>query len=638
MLVYFEKHVWFRILALTCCLIISNCTIAQTAIDTLVLRNKQEYPINDYLQWLKTDQPIIPAEAFHMLQGGRGQRLAPEHAINSGFTNFYFWMTFTLRNNSASDEKLFYAFNNPSLHDIEIYKLSDTGFTNIAVMGSARPFHTRAYAYHDFVLPINVPAERSVTYLIMAERRGEIFSSKPELMSENYFRGKEQKLYTVFGIVLGILIFNIIINFFLGISLKNNIHFLYALYVCAVLCWFFTSLGLDFRYLFPRRPFLVPISQPVIGGVTMILMAQLAIVFLQLRHSTSKAYLFLNLAKWLLIVSVPAKVIIYIWFNHIHPLKLLSSNVYLIAISGVAIGMIWAAIAQIRKGFKPAWFYLAAIAYLAFSIFKTCLIILGSHDISSLISPPTNIQQGIIIETIIIFIGIIYRYNLFKKEREELQSRLADQKIEMMHRIVAAQEEERKRLAQDLHDDVGATLSTLLLHITNMPETKEWQTPFARQYCERSITISQKALSDLRHISHDLVPKDFATGGLYHVLNNKVDELNAFTDIRFWLNADGDDRLLNDIFSITIYRIINELINNIVKHSKASTANIDISMGDSNVVLIIEDDGIGFQDDHVKSGIGLKNIRSRVAFLNGSLNIDKNKQGVTVIIEIPIHK
>jgi signal transduction histidine kinase len=55
-------------------------------------------------------------------------------------------------------------------------------------------------------------------------------------------------------------------------------------------------------------------------------------------------------------------------------------------------------------------------------------------------------------------------------------------------------------------------------------------------------------------------------------------------------------------------------------------------------VLIIEDDGIGFQDDHIQSGIGLKNIRSRVAFLNGSLNIDKNKQGVTVIIEIPIHK
>jgi signal transduction histidine kinase len=75
-----------------------------------------------------------------------------------------------------------------------------------------------------------------------------------------------------------------------------------------------------------------------------------------------------------------------------------------------------------------------------------------------------------------------------------------------------------------------------------------------------------------------------------------------------------------------------------VKHARASTANIDISIGDSNVVLIIEDDGIGFQDDHVQSGIGLKNIRSRVAFLNGSLNIDKNKQGVTVIIEIPIHK
>ena len=206
MLVYFEKHDWFRFLALTCCLITGNCIIAQTAFDTLVLSNKQEYPVNDYLTWLKTDQRVTAAEAFHMLQQGKGQRLAPEHVINSGFTNFYFWMTFTLRNNSASDEKLFYAFNNPSLNAIEIYKLSDTGFTSMVVMGSAKPFNTRAYPYHDFVLPIQVPAERSVTYLMMAERRAQIFSSRPELMSENYFRKKEQKLYTVFGIILGILV------------------------------------------------------------------------------------------------------------------------------------------------------------------------------------------------------------------------------------------------------------------------------------------------------------------------------------------------------------------------------------------------------------------------------------------------
>lgn len=130
---------------------------------------------------------------------------------------------------------------------------------------------------------------------------------------------------------------------------------------------------------------------------------------------------------------------------------------------------------------------MAAVCFLAGSIFKTCYVILTTNDLSVLVSPPTSIQIGLIIESLIIFAGIIYRYSVLKKEKE-LAIKLTNQKLEMTQNIIAAQEEERKRLAQDLHDDLGATLSTLLLHITNQHDVTN------NPYNERSIEITQKHL------------------------------------------------------------------------------------------------------------------------------------------------
>lgn len=608
--------------------------------DTLVLGPKNGFTINEHLYYYKTPKTCTPYEVFYQVSVDSFKKLYPETAINSGFSNDYYWMIFTLKNPFAAEKDLFFQFNNPYLNVIQIWKKTPTGFGEIAHTGSTLPFNTRPYTYHDFVLPIRLGAGEVRTLLIMADKRGEIFSAKPQLMDANTFKDKEQKLYLMFGVIIGIMLFNIVINLFLGVSLKDGIHFLYALYICAALLWLFSSMGVDFQYFYPDTPALIAIAQPITGGITMILMAQLAIVFLQLGKGRSWVKLLLNTGKYTAMIQTPFWYIIYHRFYHLNWLKQLQSNLFLVAISCIAVGMIAAAIERIRQGYKPAWFYLAAILYLAFGIFKTCFIILGSRDISELISPPTAVQQGLMIESIIIFIGIIYRYNTYKGEREKLQIKLSEQRIEMMQQIVAAQEEERKRLAQDLHDDVGATLSTLLLHITNVPDTPEWGTPFVRSYSERGINIAQKALGDLRLISHDLVPKDFALLGLFHVLRNKIEELNQIGNIKFWINAEGDDKGINDIFSITIYRIINELINNIVKHAIAANATIDISIGETHITVIIEDDGIGWNAPYNSSdnGIGLRNIRSRVDFLNGAINIDGNKNGTTVIVEIPLNQ
>ena len=229
--------------------------------------------------------------------------------------------------------------------------------------------------------------------------------------------------------------------------------------------------------------------------------------------------------------------------------------------------------------------------------------------------------------------GIIYRYNLYKNEREKLQQSLLQQQLQSMEEIVTAQENERKRIAQDLHDDVGATLSTLLLHISNVPGVT--QSGSALIHFEKSISIGKKAVNDLRSISHNLLPKDFEQLGLFRVLQHRVDELNYITSVRFNLVTVGEEKTIGELFSITLYRIINELINNIIKHAQASTTEIQLIISKADILLMVEDDGTGLNLNLSHHGIGLKNIYSRVEYLKGKITIDSNSSGTSVIIDIP---
>ncbi|TYO94191.1 signal transduction histidine kinase [Elizabethkingia miricola] len=624
----YHKYLSAVLLLLCCC--INQPVYASSVNDTLAVTGIDRYPVNNYLYWFQTKEKLSADKAYQLLKNGKGQKLAPEVSINSGVAGNYYWLTFTIKNTSGSENNLFYKFNYPFLNNVEAYRLTSSGFKRFMKTGAESEFDTRDYPYHDFVFPIRLETGESAVFLIMAERIGERFSTTPELISNKLFKEEEQRLYIIIGVIVGIMFFNTVINLCLGISLGDRIHYLYAAYVMAALFWVLSSVGADYQFLFPHCPLIFSISQFSAGAVTMILMAQLGIAFLELKRNSIKSYYILNLFKWLLIFSLISKIGLDLWSSEQQKAIKITGNLYLIAIAGIAISIIWAAILRVKQGFRPGWFYLAAVCFLAASIFKTCYVILTTNDLSVLVSPPTSIQIGLIIESLIIFAGIIYRYSVLKKEKKELAIKLTNQKLEMTQNIIAAQEEERKRLAQDLHDDLGATLSTLLLHITNQHDI------INNPHNERSIEITQKALADLRNISHDLLPKDFSTIGLFQTLKNRTDELNSFALIRFWLNIDGEDKQLNEIQSVILYRIINELINNTIKHAKASQANIDLIIADENVTLIFEDNGIGFNDHNNLKGIGLKNIHSRVAFLGGQINTDYNKQGTTVIIVVPL--
>jgi signal transduction histidine kinase len=120
------------------------------------------------------------------------------------------------------------------------------------------------------------------------------------------------------------------------------------------------------------------------------------------------------------------------------------------------------------------------------------------------------------------------------------------------------------------------------------------------------------------------------------VLEKRIEDVNMLNRVRFTLVTEGDEKKLTEVFAITVYRVINELVNNILKHSLASEAAIQLLIEDAGIQIMAEDDGIGFNRELTGNGIGLKNIKGRVEFLKGEMHIDSNNNGTQTVIHIPL--
>ena len=250
---------------------------------------------------------------------------------------------------------------------------------------------------------------------------------------------------------------------------------------------------------------------------------------------------------------------------------------------------------------------------------------------------PKIVTIGSFVFVLLAFVFVFFIvYSRQKQNRLYLkeQNLVQQHEIALAQNIIKTQEDERKRLAQNLHDDVGATLSALHLHISNLPDSLLSGSHELNQFYERSLKLAAKAAKDVRDVSHNLLPKDFSELGLFRVVQNRIDEINFTNTVWFDFIGVGDEARIENTKCITVYRIVNELISNIVKHSQARKAVVQILISEEDVELIAEDDGIGMNTAASHYGIGMKNIQSRIDYLKGDMRIDSSEKGTVIIINL----
>jgi two-component system NarL family sensor kinase len=230
----------------------------------------------------------------------------------------------------------------------------------------------------------------------------------------------------------------------------------------------------------------------------------------------------------------------------------------------------------------------------------------------------------------------IYIRDITQHKRAEAELRALPQKI------IKAQEAERSRIAQELHDGINQMIASVKMRLrkveTSLPEMK----PAAREILGRCDRLLVKVLEENRRIAHNLRPTDLDNLGLSAACASFCNEVQSRANLQVQCRITLPPKRLPEATELHLFRIVQEAINNIEKHAQAKSVKLKISCENDSVILKIQDDGCGFDEKNSKNrkrghGLGLSNMRERALSLGGSYDLRSTpNKGTTILVQVPL--
>jgi two-component system NarL family sensor kinase len=232
---------------------------------------------------------------------------------------------------------------------------------------------------------------------------------------------------------------------------------------------------------------------------------------------------------------------------------------------------------------------------------------------------------------------------ILNQENELHERRIAELETEKQltatEAMLKGQDDERTRLARDLHDGLGGMLSGIKLFFMNLKELMAKCLDDQEQF-DRSLDMLDGAIMELRRVAHNLMPEVLLKFGLNTSVNDLCDNITRNSSINVSYQSTGLENFSPDqTTSVIIYRIVQELLNNIIRHASALQAFVQLDFHDNNLEITVEDNGMGFDTSLLltSAGIGWSNIQNRVEYLMGKIDVQSvPKQGTTVNIDLPL--
>jgi signal transduction histidine kinase len=608
---------WYRqpILSFLLCLIqigLGQLVYAQNSFE------KQVYFLED------TTLVLNAVRANQLQKQGSFQNLIGDSKYISS-KKMYHWFYVKIQNHKEP-KNLVIDIGNPHIDQIELFKKSDNQMVALGETGDIFPYKHRPVATRNFVFQLNLHANEPGEYFVCIKHLNSPLWMTLRVEERDTLFEKEKTDLLIYGLFFGIVLMMVITNLFHYFNQKDLTYLFYSLYVCFLSLFFVADFGLGYEYLWGNSPMLENYSRPTLASIDFSLQVILMRLFIH-QNKTSKFYTPINYLLACLLLSI----VIFVFGFFSGGLTVNSKAFYIPAMQLVYIAGVLLVFASLYEAYKRGN---RASLYYLFSLFPFCIwLIFDSFSkffgIGHLpfVLPPFAIS--FLAEIIILAFGLSLRFNLFKKESEVFQQKLSQSKVETAQQIIIAQENERNRIAQDLHDEVGGSLGTLKGMLSSLVSKD-------KKYLE-SLKLLDKTHQDLRNISHNLMPPEFEYFGLKNSLSNSLQNLQrAYPAIKFEFLVTGNELRLKPEIELNIYRIISELLNNVIKHSKATEATVQLNFYADEIIMMVEDNGVGIKNKNNlddTSGIGLKTINSRANYIGANLVFDSNQFGTTVVFE-----
>lgn len=597
---------------------------------TLPAVAQQGAPRGFYLLEDSTRQ-LEPTEALELFQAGRFRPPdAPQR--NVGFTRSVFWLAYENRADGPADSLLL-QIGDPHINRIHFYYSGGKEPQLQHLTGDYYPFRQRPVQATGYYFPVG----RKGLYLARIDKANEslqlYFGITPHLQVVRT-EGEHTAITAGLTGVIGLLV---IFGVYLFAITRERIYLLYVAYLLCGWCWVLANGGYGFRYLWPDAAWFASKARPVFCIATVALSLHF------MAHYTGGVH-----RRWLRTTIHIMSAVLWACVGAIFLFNergyesawwmRLQYAIPVIALGYTAFVLTFLAAASLR-GNRLALFYLVAVLALMGMAVLQVAFYTGTLQSESSFFSHFGMSVGYIIEAIILTAGLVYRFNQYRQEREHLLREMNRRQADNIRVIMEVQQAERAQIAGQLHDVAGSLLSAARLNLSSLRENRYGTDETVRRLQKAEEAVS--AVSDtLRNLSHALSPLLLEKTGLRRSLEKIVSLFNASGKIRISLVVIGFEdpapRLTN--FYTSFYSIAHELLNNVVKHSGATHALVQVVEHEDCFSLVVEDDGKGLDPHQLaeKETHGLAGILSKIDYFNGEIAFDRNEpRGSIITIVLP---
>lgn len=250
-----------------------------------------------------------------------------------------------------------------------------------------------------------------------------------------------------------------------------------------------------------------------------------------------------------------------------------------------------------------------------------------------------GIVTMLLLAVALIFFFVVYQKRLYGQQLESQRAREAHQR-ELLSAAVEIQENERRRIASDLHDDIGSLLSAARLYLRQLGTLATVEDN--ERIKQESLDIISKIIQNTRRITHDLLPSELEKFGLFAAAEDLCSRISRTGELFVNLVVVPSKQRFDPRKEVALYRVLQELISNTLKHADAKCIEVEYSWKKESLCFRYLDDGKGFDPQIISTrggtGLGLRNIESRISVIGGSLDYrTAPMEGLEVSIEVPIY-
>ncbi|WP_460616819.1 sensor histidine kinase [Hymenobacter ruber] len=614
--------------------------------DTLLLKDPKGVHISEAYRYYTEPFGPAPADPERAEAAWRAGRFRPgpwHEPLNLGLMHRRVWMRLPVRNTEPQRLRFLWSiFNFTDSAALYCRRAGEAKFTRLGAASSWAPAADRTFPARSLSFPFALEAgEAAVLYLRVDAHTGGIYLPTYIETTEHFLAWEmgfpfERHWVWLLGFYMGSALFNLVLFVFL----RDRIHLWYVAYVLAVTLFLMMEDGLD-AMLLPAGPYRLLWS---VGQYNFMLLAGAAGIrimqlFLRLRGGWPRLHRTGNWLAGTAVLFVAGYAALFPWAVR-HSLPTVEAlNWARELLMALVFGYGWTVLITLllhRHWQRLAAYY--ALTYLFFFIGYGIFWLnhLGLTSFNPIY--PNPLAWGLMLELLVLSALLTGRLRHTLRHNARLRVQHLRQRNAHSARLIAAQDEEREQLARELHDALGPNIAAL--HMAWQSEAVREalaSAPAAAAVGQLTEDILRELYNQVRQLSHVLLPAESVTNRLTTSISALRDMLNLHSTPQVHTDfGPGLDELPPAVQSAA-FRIVAELVNNAVRHAQAHKVWVYLRRHSTALELCVSDDGRGFGrgEDTPLTGIGLRGVRTRAAYLGGSVTIEVPKVGTRVRVRLP---